>query len=572
MNLLRIVAISLLAGSGSAEASVQLNFKDFNPAGDGKTDETQALRNCFETLQKAGGGTLVIPPGDYAVAGPKSIPLCSNSHISATGARFLLPETLGDKAMIVLFAGQDIEHFSWEGGEFVGHCFDHKRPPNTWEPNANTRMISITTSPDGRTDDMLFRDVHSNRVAGAVISVYGNLLKGSEKGVTRQATNVTVENCTLIDSGKFMWDYGLLWQIMIWPEDYKPEDLEMAKKYFRNDAVRTGLAMADGDTAVRFANTGSKPVKVSTTDEPAEQVCFFGDRLPRNIVKGKGYFVVESTPEFIKVSDTRGGSPVAFDGAAGPRAKLMYNMMAVYYGLFAPTGSGPGKGAFDLVGCKNVRVTGCKISALGDTMHIQRSENIVFASNHIIGSRMGAFFLAEYCKNSTITGNLIDGGNGSRVMSVEKSNEDVVIIGNTFRNGGRGSWINQPKNLILQDNIFVNNTTKGEPDPWRGRRSHQTGDYLKFPELYFTQYEPDGTYGPVIIKDNTFTTGKGASDAITFARGGFDVQVIANVFEGETNSIVVEDGVKNFHLHDNLKADPHKAKAGETSLMYHGRP
>lgn len=572
MKLLHVALILFLVTSRPAEGAVQLNFKDFNPVADGRTDETPALRRCFENLKKGGGGTLVIPPGNYAVTGLESIPLCSNSHIQATGARFLLPDILGDRALIVLFAGQDIEHFSWEGGEFIGHCFDHKRPPNTWEPNANTRMISITTSPEGSTDDLLFRDVHSNRVAGSVISVYGNLLKGSEKGVNRQATNVTLDNCTLIDSGKFMWDYGLLWQIMTWPEDYKPEDVEMAKKYFRNDAVRTGLAMADGDTAVRFANTGSKPVEVSTAGEPSEQVTFFGKLLPRNIVKGKGYFVVESTPEFIRISETPNGHPIEFDGAAGPEAGLMYNLMAVYYGLFAPTGSGPGKGAFDLVGCKNVSVTGCKISALGDTMHIQRSENIVFANNHIIGSRMGAFFLAEYCKNSTITGNLIDGGNGSRVISVEKSNEDVTIIGNTFRNGGRGSWINQPKNLILQNNLFIDNTTKGEPDPWRGRRSHQTGDYLKFPELYFTQYEPEGTYGPVIIKDNTFTTGKGASSAITFARGGFDVQVIANVFEGETNVIQVEDGVKNFHLHDNIKADPHKTKAGETSLMYRGRP
>ena len=102
------------------------------------------------------------------------------------------------------------------------------------------------------------------------------------------------------------------------------------------------------------------------------------------------------------------------------------------------------------------------LSALGDTMHIQRCRDIVFADNHIIGSRMGAFFLAEFCRNATVTGNLIDGTNGSRVMSVEKSCEDITITGNTFRNGGRGSWINQPKNFILANNIFVNNTTKGE--------------------------------------------------------------------------------------------------------------
>ena len=104
-------------------------------------------------------------------------------------------------------------------------------------------------------------------------------------------------------------------------------------------------------------------------------------------------------------------------------------------------------------------------------MHIQKCRDVVFANNHILGSRMGAFFLAEYCTNATVTGNTVDGTNGSRVMSVEKSCADVTITGNTFRGGGRGSWINQPTNFVLADNVFVNNTTKCERDPKRGRRS-----------------------------------------------------------------------------------------------------
>ncbi len=571
MRLLRPVPLLALLIVSSAHAAIQADFKDFAPKKDGVTDDTPALARCFEALSKAGGGTLTIPPGDYAMSGATSIPLCSNCQVTAAGARFLLPETLGDRAKIVLFTGQNLQHFAWQGGEFIGHCFDYKRPPNTWEPNVNTRMIALTTTAGGTTNDITFRDVRSNRVAGSVISVYGAVKAGSEREVDTHATNVTIEGCSLIDSGKFMWDYGLLWQIMVWPEDYKPDDLVMAQKYFRNDSIRGPITINDGEDAVHFDNT-KKPVPVSKSSDPGDLVCFFGDSLPRNLIKGKGYCVVESAADFVKVSETPGGTPIKFEGGTGPDAKLMVNMLAGFWGLFAPTGSGPGKGAFDIVGCKNVRVTGCKISALGDTMHIQRSENIVFASNHILGSRMGAFFLAEYCKNSTITGNLVDGGNGSRVISVEKSNEDVTMTGNTFRNGGRGSWINQPKNFILQGNIFVNNTTKGEHDPWRGRRSYQTGDYLAFPELYFTLYEPEGQYGQVIIRDNLFTTGPEASEAITFARNGSDILVEDNVFTGHAKGIIVEQGVKNIHFRDNLGAKTRKVKAGEESLMYHGRP
>ena len=81
-------------------------------------------------------------------------------------------------------------------------------------------------------------------------------------------------------------------------------------------------------------------------------------------------------------------------------------------------------------------------------------------------------------RDNWISGNTVDGTNGSRVMSVEKSCADVTITGNTFRNGGRGSWINQPTNFVLSGNVFQNNTTKCERDPKRGRKTFVTVDEL----------------------------------------------------------------------------------------------
>jgi phosphoribosylanthranilate isomerase len=42
---------------------------------------------------------------------------------------------------------------------------------------------------------------------------------------------------------------------------------------------------------------------------------------------------------------------------------------------------------------------------------------------------MGAFFIAQFCKNVTVSCNTVLGTNGSRVMSVEKSTEDITIVG-----------------------------------------------------------------------------------------------------------------------------------------------
>jgi hypothetical protein len=153
---------------------------------------------------------------------------------------------------------------------------------------------------------------------------------------------------------------------------------------------------------------------------------------------------------------------------------------------------------------------------------------------------MGAFFLAEFCQNATITGNLVDGTNGSRVISVEKSCTDVTMIGNTFRNGGRGAWINQPVNFIMTGNVFVNNTTKNEPDKRRGRIAYQTAEPGKFPELYFTLYEPGASYGPVIVKDNIFIVGDSApEEAVTFAPNGHDLTFTGNTFQNKPVTIVV---------------------------------
>jgi hypothetical protein len=490
-------------------------------------DATAALARCFAAADEAGGGTVVIPPGDYQLTGTAALP--SYTRVEAYGARFHLPERLGDRARLDAFTGENLVDFHWRGGEFIGRCFDHRNPPNTWEPNATTRIFVVTTTPGGVTDTLTFADIQGRKVAGAVITVQG--AKATESEVHTYARNVAVRDCSLVDCGKFMWDYGLLWQILVWPEEYDPADVALARRYFRTDLIHGPVRMDDGDDRVFLDD----PI-------PEHDLCFVGDDLPANITRGRQYFVVERGNGWLRVAETADGVPITFRGSAGAETRLIANMSQAFYHLFWPTGTGPGKGGVDLVACRGTRISGCRLSALGDTMHVQCCRDNVFTGNQIAGSRMGAFFLAEYCQNSVVTGNTIDGTNGSRVMSVEQSNEDVTIVGNTFRNGGRGSWINQPTRLILADNIFINNTTKGERDPWRGRKSFKTGDYEPWPELYFTTYQPHARYGPVTIRGNHFLTGPECAEAIVFHGGGHDLLVQGNVFDGPSRGIRVEEG------------------------------
>lgn len=519
------------------------------------SDDTDKLRAIFESSAgqsvSIGHRVITVPPGDYHLSGDSPIRLRSHTTVQAYGARFFLPEALPESGRVVLFQGEDLQDFRWMGGHFSGHVFDPSRDDNLWEPNANTRAILLTTSATGRTERIAFRDVSSHDVAGAVITVLGAVSKENEREVLSPARNIAVESCVLERSGKFMWDYGYLWQAIVWPEEHDAIHRALAARYFRNDLIRSPVRMESGDDRVWLANSPQLPKSEASNGRHA--VCFYNDTLPRNIVRGRQYFVIESTPEYIRIAQEFGGTPIRFEGTAGSQTKLIGDLFQANLALYAPQGSGPGKGAVDVVGGENVSIRGCTLSALGDTMHIQRSKHVVFSGNQITGSRMGAFFIAEYCKNVTISGNTVDGTNGSRVMSVEKSTEDITIIGNTFRNGGRGSWINQPQNFILADNIFVNNTTKCERDPKRGRRSFKTGEYETYSEVYFTTHEPNGRYGNVIVRGNIFQCGPEAEHAISFSPGGDNILVEGNQFTGVARDVAPIEGCENVRIRNNAQ-------------------
>jgi hypothetical protein len=524
----------------------------------GRAGDVAALRHAFATAKP--GATLVIPPGDYALDGKVPIPLKSDLTVIADGATFLLPERMGDKARAVIFQGENVRNLTWRGGRFVGHVFDQSRSDNTWEPNVNTRGILITTSVGGLTENLRFEKIQSNGLAGAAITVLGAEKKGTDKEVLTYAKGIQVTDCRLERTGKYMWDYGYLWQITVWPEEYGPTEHAHAQKYFRHDLVRDGVRMDAGDDRVFFANT--KPLPVSKVREGLEadrgydSLCFFGDTLPSNLVRGRQYFVVESTPAYVRIADKPLGAPIRFQTSTDPKTKLITPLFSAHLALYSPNGAGPGKGALDLVGCEDVEVRGNTLSALGDTMHIQKSRRIVFDRNQITGSRMGAFFLAEFCQDALITNNVVDGTNGSRVVSIEKSCTDVVVRGNTFRNGGRGSWINQPRNLTLEANIFEQNTTKCERDPQRGRRSFLTGGYEEYAEMYFTVYETGGAYGNVILRNNRFISGPNAKHAMTFMPGGTNIVIQGNRFEGPVRDIPPYPGCSGVDIAGNTGLTP----------------
>jgi len=55
-------------------------------------------------------------------------------------------------------------------------------------------------------------------------------------------------------------------------------------------------------------------------------------------VRQRQHFVVESTPEFIRVAESPGGAAVNLDGSAGPQAKVISILFQAHPALYAPAG------------------------------------------------------------------------------------------------------------------------------------------------------------------------------------------------------------------------------------------
>ena len=317
--------------------------------------------------------------------------------------------------------------------------------------------------------------------------------------------------------------------------------------------------MKAGDDRVLFDNAEPLPVSQqregADADRGHDAVCFFGDdTLPANIVRGRQYFVVESTPEFIRIAEPAGRHVDAVRERRGPQTRLISNLFQAHLALYAPTGSGPGKGALDLVGCEKVIVRGCRLSALGDTMHIQKSRGVVFADNHITGSRMGAFFLAEFCQDAIITGNTVDGyerlARGQRGEVVRGRDDCRQHLPQR-----RTRFMDQPaaqlragRQCLREQHDQVRTRPAARAAQFRdGRLRALRGAVLHHPRA-------GGRYGNVIVRGNIFTSGPHAEHAITFAPGGDTMLVADNIFSGPVRDIAPVVGCDNVTVRGNMES------------------
>ena len=490
-----------------------------------------ALRACFATARKVNAPVkIVIAPGEYTLAPFEPIELFSDLTVEAEGAKFLWPQQWTGAVHRDMFKGVDICNFSWKGGFFAGHVFDVPPAVPTWAPECCARCIVIETSADGRTENLHFENIAGLDCSGSVVSVYGYLHSNAQN----RANNITVRNCRFQRCGKFMWDYGYLWEKLVFSEYFTPEEAALGERY-ASPENRSGEVRFHGD----YITVDAMPAFKKEERHPFDTIAFYGSNLPLEIQRGKCYFIIGEDNGKVYFSDVPGGKPFKTSVAVHGGMYLFRNLFSVFHWGYAPENQGPGKGSLDLVCCNNLNVSDCELGANGDAMHIHTSSDVVFCRNLIRSARMGAFFLAFNCDHAEIFDNTVYGTNGSRVLTIERGCREVNIHNNIFTGGGRGCWFNQNDNIIIEDNIFKDNVQKGIQQIGVGRRSPFSGAFEQYPEIYFTHALK--SYSNIIMRNNLIeSTVNNTQPAVLFEKNGTGIVFENNTLEGTSREVAIE--------------------------------
>lgn len=103
--------------AGTAWAAVDV--KSFGAKGDGRTDDTAPIQRAFDAVQKAGGGSLVVPAGRYRLTAPLRL-LGQHAPLVIRGegwsSRIINENTMGQPALV-------IGRHDWDGDDQQGNAY-----------------------------------------------------------------------------------------------------------------------------------------------------------------------------------------------------------------------------------------------------------------------------------------------------------------------------------------------------------------------------------------------------------------------------------------------------------------
>lgn len=195
---LSLSALTFLSAAAFAagNATGTYNVRDFGATGDGKTLDSPAINKTIETCAKAGGGTVLVPPGTYLSG---SIRLSNNIHLQIEAGATILgaPQNMN--------AYDETEPYSLGGYQDGGHCYFHNSL--IWGEGLTNVFITGHGMINGgglvRSDKILDDMVGFNKFDPPVTNSAQPVRLGNKAIALKLCKNVLIRDVTIFHGGHF---------------------------------------------------------------------------------------------------------------------------------------------------------------------------------------------------------------------------------------------------------------------------------------------------------------------------------------------------------------------------------
>ena len=170
---------------------LHVSVRDFGAVGDGVADEKVAFMAAFDYMKSVGGGTLLVPPGDYFFGDYSSsdfvmdIQDTHNVTVIGYGATFSVRST--QIATPFLFALRGCSNWKFMGCSFIDLGFD----PSSWLTHQRWGMAAICIRPtEGYNSGLVVQDCQARNLTYFVLSD-----QTTAEGNLRSFGDIDIRNC-----------------------------------------------------------------------------------------------------------------------------------------------------------------------------------------------------------------------------------------------------------------------------------------------------------------------------------------------------------------------------------------
>lgn len=186
-----------------------INVKKSGAVGDGQTDDTRAFQQAIDQLDAIGGGTVYVPPGNYAIDAKRSVQLKSKVDIYMPDTLTQLMAIPNDSANYCVLMVSDALDVHIRGGKIVGERSKHTGTKGEWGMGVGIYgsggvVLSDMVITDCWGDGIYISDNKSKTHGSAYIWIKNVISRNNRRqGMSIiKASIIKVENC------KFLYTNG----------------------------------------------------------------------------------------------------------------------------------------------------------------------------------------------------------------------------------------------------------------------------------------------------------------------------------------------------------------------------